>query len=62
MRRDSSDSLSGSKLDYGVDGYMFEHPRSDDDTAGHVSGAVDYSDSEDGIVDTGSSLRLDGFL
>ena len=47
MWSDSSDNGSESELDYGVDEYMFEHSRSDDDTAGYVSRA---EDSEEAIV------------
>ena len=46
--KDGSDS---SEVDYGVDGYLFEPTRSDDDTAGHVSRDGDSSDSEEaGVV------------
>ena len=40
------DSLSESELYHGVDGYIFEPTRSDDDTAGRVSHAGDDNDSE----------------
>ena len=46
MGSDSSDSLSESESDYGVDGYMFEPTQADDtqyvddDTAGHISRTV----------------------
>ena len=50
MSSDSSVSQSDGELEYGIDGYMFEHTRCDhdDDTAGHV---CDDSDSEEaGVV------------
>ena len=36
MGSDSSEGLSESLFDYGVDGYKFEPTRSDDDIDGHV--------------------------
>ena len=47
---DSSYCLGESKFDYGVDSYMYELTRSDDDTAGHVSRADEDSDSEEAVV------------
>ena len=41
MVNDSSSSLSESKFDYGVDGYLFEAKRSDDVTVVHFICAGD---------------------